>query len=157
MILGVDPGKTGALAWLSDTGALLYVHDVPTLKAGTGGKAVVDEAALAGLVQSYADITTHAFIEMVGARPGQGVTSMFNFGTTYGLLRGVIAANGIPRTFVTPGKWKKALGVSAEKDSARARASQLMPQHAANWTRVKDDGRAEAAMIAYYGAKCARA
>lgn len=155
MILGVDPGKTGALAWIS--GAQLYVHPVPTLKAGTKGKQIVDEDALARLVNSYADVTTHAFIELVGARPGQGVTSMFSFGTTYGLLRGAIAACGIPRTYVTPAKWKKVLGVAAEKDSARARASQLMPQHAHYWPLVKDDGRAEAAMIALYGARYASA
>lgn len=76
---------------------------------------------------------------------------MFAFGKAYGTLRGVVAALGIPMTVVSPVTWKRALGVPAAKDGARARASQLLPDAAAHWQRVKDHGRAEAALIALYG------
>jgi crossover junction endodeoxyribonuclease RuvC len=152
VILGVDPGLSGALAFLN--GKALIIHDMPTLKAGTGSKRIVDEDELARIIDDMngPGMVSHAYIEKVGAMPGQGVTSMFSFGTSYGLVRMAVAANFIPRTYPTPKEWKKALGVPASKDGARLRASQLMPQHAHMWQRAKDDGRAEAALIAYYGA-----
>lgn len=157
LILGVDPGLSGALALYDVRGqAVAEIIDMPTIEAGTGSKRVVDEAALAVWVDSHAKRIKHAFVEKVGAMPGQGVTSMFSFGCSYGILRGIIAANMIPMTFVTPQKWKKALGVPAAKDGARARASQLLPASAGRWARGKDDGRAEAALIALYGANHAK-
>lgn len=154
MILGVDPGLSGALA-LYDVAAenMFGVFDMPTIKAGTDSKRVIDESALAVLVDSHARRIRHAFVEKVGAMPGQGVTSMFSFGCSYGIVRGILAANMIPMTFVPPQRWKKALGVPAAKDGARARASQLLPHSSGLWPRVKDDGRAEAFLIALYGAK----
>jgi crossover junction endodeoxyribonuclease RuvC len=83
--------------------------------------------------------------------PGQGVSGVFAFGKAYGVVIGVLAAHGVPMTFVSPVKWKKALQVPASKDGARARASQLLPQAASEWPLVKDSGRAEAALIAYWG------
>lgn len=154
LVLGVDPGLSGALA-LYDVrvNSVENVRDMPTIEAGTGSKRIVDEATLAAWVDAYAKHIRHAYVEKVGAMPGQGVTSMFSFGTSYGIVRGIIAANMIPMTFVTPQRWKKALGVPAAKDGARARASQLLPVSSGLWSRVKDDGRAEAALIALYGAK----
>jgi len=151
MILGIDPGLSGALAFYD--GGRVRVYDVPTLKAGTGGKRIVDETELARIidVENGVGFIEHAFLEQVGAMPGQGVTSMFSFGTTYGILRGILAAFYIPRTLVAPRQWKRLMGVPAAKDGARARASQLMPAHAHHWARAKDDGRAEAALIALYG------
>ena len=153
VILGIDPGLSGAVAlYVADTGALV-VHDMPTLDLARGGKAKreLDAVELARLIDAAGPIA-HAYIEQVGAMPGQGVSSVFSFGKSYGLALGVLAANFIPHTLVPPQRWKRALGVPAAKDGARARASQLLPAHAALWTRVKDDGRAEAAMIALYGA-----
>ena len=153
LILGIDPGLSGALAFLTPSTGALTVLDVPTFTLGRNGKAKreVDAVELARLVDAAVHID-HAFVEQVGAMPGQGVSSVFAFGKVYGLLLGILAANSIPHTLVTPQKWKRALSVPAEKDGARARASQLMPAHAGQWTRIKDDGRAEAALIAYYGA-----
>ncbi|MGE5548417.1 MAG: hypothetical protein ACM33T_16045 [Solirubrobacterales bacterium] len=94
----------------------------------------------------------HAFVEAVGAMPGQGVSSVFAFGKVFGLVLGILAANFIPHTLVPPQRWKRTLGVPADKDGARARASQLLPAHAGLWCRAKDDGRAEAALLAYFGA-----
>jgi crossover junction endodeoxyribonuclease RuvC len=152
VILGIDPGLRGALALLDLDKGTLEVEDVPTIEAGTGSKRVLDEYKLAWWVDNKAKSISEALIERVSAMPGQGVVSMFSFGTTYGLLRGIVAANFIPTRLVTPNAWKSSLSVPAAKDGARARASQLFPRYAPLWARAKDDGRAEAAMIAYYGA-----
>jgi len=153
LILGVDPGLSGALALYDVVGKRLStVHDMPTIKAGTDSKRIVDESALAVWVDVFAKNIMHAFVERVGTRPGESPVAAFSFGCGYGILRGILAANMIPMTFVTPQKWKKALGVPAAKDGARARASQLLPTASPNWSRAKDDGRAEASLIALYGA-----
>jgi crossover junction endodeoxyribonuclease RuvC len=153
IVCGVDPGLSGALAFYDVENGDLEVLDMPTLKAGTGGKRIVDIDALATAISSRADYVSHAFIEQVGTRPGEGAVGAFSFGEGFGALKGVVVANLIPRTFVRPNVWKKALGVPAEKDGARSRASQLLPRHAHYWARVKDDGRAESALIALYGAR----
>lgn len=153
MIVGIDPGLSGALAFFSPDG--LVIHDMPTHALTRGGKAKreIDLIGLAQLIDSAKPPISHAYVEAVGARPGQGSVSMFAFGKAYGIVLGVLAANFVPHTLVPPQRWKKALGVPADKDGARARASQLLPQHAALWSRVKDDGRAESALIAYWGAR----
>ncbi len=151
-ILGIDPGLSGALAvWSEGT---LMVYDVPTVKARTRGREVdwSEAARIVGLTRPV----DHAFIESAGARPGQGVSSMFKFGYVCGGLRALMAAYFIPVTFVTPQKWKGSLAVPKAKDGARARASELFPEYSHFWQRVKDDGRAEAAMIALWGARLLR-
>ena len=153
ILMGADPGLSGALAFLDTDSGDLEILDMPTLKAGTGGKRIIDLATLAREIDARSDYVRHAFVEAVSTRPGEGAVGAFSFGQGFGALCGIIVANFIPRTFVRPAVWKKALGVPAAKDAARDRASQLLPQHAAQWARVKDDGRAEAALIAYYGSK----
>jgi len=151
LILGCDPGKTGAIAVLSADGHL-DVLDMPV-----SGKDV-DEAALALQVRRRVDTgPIHAFVEAVHAMPKQGVSSTFAFGQAYGALRGVLAGAGVPRTLVTPAQWKRAVRVPAIKDGARARASELFPAYADLWSRAKDHNRAEAALIAWYGARSERA
>jgi crossover junction endodeoxyribonuclease RuvC len=155
MILGIDPGLSGALAFMNDNGSL-QIFDMPTIKAGAKGRNFINDDEVARIIDAQNGISCsikHAFVELVGVRPGEGGVGAFSFGKGCGILQGVLAANFVPRTYVTPVKWKKALGVPKEKDGARARASQLMPQHSHLWTRVKDHGRAEAALIAYYGLK----
>ena len=124
---------------------------MPTLILARAGKSKreVDAHVLADWIEC--ERPGHALIENVGAMPGQGVSSVFAFGKGYGVIIGVLCALQIPVTFVSPQRWKKALAVPAAKDGARARASQLLPSAASNWSRVKDDGRAEAALIALYG------
>ncbi len=150
MILGVDPGLNGALAFFDVRAGVVTVHDMPTIASGVKSKRVVDEAALARLFNGTEAIS-HAFVEKVGAMPGNGSVSMFGFGVSYGLVRGVLAANFVPITLVPPQTWKSKLGVPASKEGARARASQLLPAFSHLWPLVKHDGRAEAALIAYYG------
>lgn len=151
MILGIDPGLSGALAFLGDGELLIY--DIPTLKIERNGKAKrqIDLYKLLEIVRTYQ--VTHCYLESVGAMPGQGVSSMFQMGRGFGQIEGIVTACGFPVTYVTPMKWKKALGVPKDKDGARQRASQLMPQWVHNWSLRRDDGKAESALIAYYGAK----
>ena len=94
-----------------------------------------------------------AIVESVSAMPGQGVSSTFKFGAAYGTVRGVIAALEIPVHLVTPGKWKKHFRLSADKEQARALALRLFPASSQHFERKKDHGRAEAALIARYGAE----
>ncbi len=147
-ICGIDPGVAGGLALL-DTDTLLAVVDMPTFQLK---KRVVNPDAVAEQLQAWAP--EHVFLELVGSRPGEGHVGAFSFGEGVGMLRGVVAALRLPITRVTPAQWKQALKVPAAKDGARARATQLFPRAAAHWSRVKDDGRAEAAMIGLWGWRC---
>ena len=147
MILGIDPGACGAVAIMSDNGYLIDLHDLPHIE-GHG----LSEAILAEILREVDDCK-HAFIERVSAMPKQGVASTFKLGVNYGAIRGVCAALGISYSLVTPGKWKRDMGLKADKNQARARAAQLWPGAAAQFARKKDDGRAEAALIALWGSR----
>lgn len=156
-ILAIDPGLSGAMAVYWPATGAVQVHDMPTVNAGKGkaSKRIIDVQELARLIDDLngQGEITHCYLEQVGTRPGEGAVGAFTFGEGVGVIRGILAANFIPVTRVTPSVWKKALGVPAAKDGARARASELLPRHAGQWTRVKDDGRAEAAMLAIHGAR----
>ena len=149
-ILGIDPGLSGALALLEVTGALEVV-DIPTLTIGT--KRHIDEYALARIIDDWSKRISEVWIEQVGTRPGEGAVGAFTFGKGYGVLRGICAANFLPMRDVTPAAWKRSLKITGDKDESRARASSHFPRHAGLWTRKKDDGRAEAALIALYGSR----
>jgi crossover junction endodeoxyribonuclease RuvC len=146
-ILGIDPGLSGALALLDIDGSLEVV-DMPTLQLK---KRVIDEYALARIIDNWSSRVREVWLEQVATRPGEGAVGAFTFGRGYGLLRGICAANFLTIIDVTPQTWKRALRVPAEKDGARAAASRVFPRHADQWARVKDDGRAEAALIARHG------
>lgn len=157
MILGVDPGLDGAL-FLTD-GAAVEVLDVPTLTAGKGRE--VDGLAVAQWLDERSQQIRAAFLERVNAMPSipgpngkrrtMGAQSAFAFGRTDGLLHGLVVANLIPATRITPVTWRKAMCVPKGKDGARARAKELFPAHAHLFNRKRDDGRADAALIALYG------
>lgn len=149
IIAGIDPGLSGAICMQCD--GVFTVYDMPILALARGGKnkCEIDIHALARLFLN--NRVGHAFLEQVGSMPGQGVSSVFAFGQAFGIIKGVLATAGVPFTMVPPVRWKKALQVPAAKDGARARASQLMPAAAHQWPLVKHDGRAEAALICFYG------
>jgi len=151
--LGVDPGLDGAIGVLRDDDTLA-VHDIPTLKVGSAGKRVVDHAALATLLDGmHRDAAPQlAAIEAVASSSQQGVASAFAFGDGYGILKGALAAHFVPLRFVTPVAWKRALRIPAgsDKDMSRRRASELFPRFTVLWQLKKHDGRAEAALIAWY-------
>ncbi len=145
-IMGIDPGVSGAIAfYFTDHPSTVSAEDVPVVDGQ------IDGATLAARVEIMRP--DMAIIERVGSMPGQGVASTFKFGAAYGIAQGVIAALKIPVHFVTPGKWKKHYGLSAEKEDARGRALQLWPARSELFARKKDHGRAEAALIARFGAE----
>ena len=109
----------------------------------------VDGATLAArIAQMRPDL---AIVEQVASRPGQGVASAFKFGSGFEIVRGVIAASGVPLHLVSPAKWKRAYGLDADKEKSRALALRLWPERSDLFGRKKDHGRAEAALIARYG------
>jgi crossover junction endodeoxyribonuclease RuvC len=154
MIAGIDPGLSGALFFIDpsrpSTGEAV---DLPVhlLVRGKKKKRELDITGLIGILTSHR--LDHVFLESVGAMPGQGVSSVFAFGKCYGAILGVVAAHTIPLTLVAPAVWKRALAVPKAKDGARARASQLLPEAASQWPLKRHDGRAEAALLALYGAR----
>jgi crossover junction endodeoxyribonuclease RuvC len=150
-IAAIDPGAHGALAFLTDAGALLTVVDLPSIevRVGKGKRTRVVPQALALLLA--AQRPAHAFVERVGPMPRDGAAQAFGLGMAAGLAEGVLAALGVPVTFITPQAWKRAHGLTADKGAARRRAMQLFPSHAGDFQRVKDDGRAEATLIGLCG------
>ena len=149
--LGIDIGLNGAIA-LVEGGQLLEVHDMPTFSMERNGKnkRMVNAAELARLIRQAAPAS--AYLERLNAMPGQGVTSMFSMGQSLGVVLGILAALDIATTTIPPRTWQKALDVPQGKDGSRYRAAQLFHSHAAQFARVKDDGRSDAVLIAAYGA-----
>jgi len=149
IILGIDPGASGAIARLTAMGDL-QIWDMPTRTVVRNGKEKreLDVTRLATILEEAG--ASEACVEQVGARPGQGVTSMFAFGRAVGQVEGALAACALPIHYVTPQVWRRRLAVPAGKSGSRLRASELMPAYATEWRRAKDDGRAEAALIAMY-------
>ncbi len=146
--IGIDPGLSGAVAVLS-AGRAAIVFDVPTIAVGKKREYNVPE--MADILRCWRP--DHVYIEKVHSMPKQGVASSFNFGKGFGLWLGIVAALEIPHTLVTPQRWKGKMldGQRKGKGDARLRATQLFPELAGSLTRVKDDGRAEALLIAAYG------
>lgn len=153
IVAGIDPGKTGALVILFPDGSTT-AHRVPLMKLrGKERPAWTDWLAtwLLALEMASPDLIV---IEEVGARPGQGVTSMFNFGQSLGFVRAITASIGCRVETVTPAVWKGKLGLlKSDKNASRETARRILPSVSSEITRVKDDGVAEAALLAYYGQK----
>jgi len=160
MILGIDPGLDGAVALLAGD-ALLEVWDIPTFEitltgsVGSGGAAKkrrrLDTRSLYDwLVRARERGAAGAVLEEVHASPQMGVSSAFTFGRTVGEISACVRCAGIPLDFVSPNKWKKDLRVPSDKDAARMRATDLLPDSAGQWARKKDHNRAEAALIAWW-------
>lgn len=117
----------------------------------TATKRAVNAAALASVLRDYVLITDSVLVEKVGAMPGQGVTSMFTFGYGAGVIEGVVATLGLSFRFIAPQSWRGIVGLRGDKSGARAMATRLFPLHSSAFARVKDDGVAEAALIALAG------
>jgi crossover junction endodeoxyribonuclease RuvC len=149
--VGIDPGLTGAIAVLAPDGALVALCDTPvlTLMVARGTKHVYDVPGMVALLQPYAGAGLHVVIEESQAMPGQGVRSMFTCGLGMGIWLGVLAALKFPYTRVRPQIWKRALGLSKDKEQARLRAQQLYPS--ADLRLRRHHGRAEALLLAWYG------
>lgn len=159
IVIGIDPGITGAVAAIDEDGNYIDVRDIPVMAKGKGGSKVKNQVNAATLVNILKDFTyggnrdlkAIVYLERVSAMPGQGVSSMFSMGDTFGVCRGVVAAMDIPIEIITPQSWKKYYGLGSDKEVCRAKAIELYPT--APLGRKKDHNRAEAILIARYGAR----
>lgn len=157
VILAADPGLDGALAVLVD-GQLVEIADMPTLTIQVGGRdrRRIDAFTLHGIIRSL--LTSHlgpvdhlyVVIEEVGPRPKEGPVQSFAFGRGFGVLEGVIIGMGLPIRYVQPAAWSRALRLKKGKDANRQRALELFPEFRAEFARVKDDGRADAALVGHW-------
>jgi crossover junction endodeoxyribonuclease RuvC len=154
LIAGIDPGLSGAIALFDpSTREFRDVIDMPTheIKVNRKIKRRLDLIDLASFLDNISKELAYAVIENVSALPRQGVTSGFNFGYATGAITGIFAANFIPLHRVHPSTWKREMKLTGGKDGSRARASEMFPRSAHFWPLKKHDGRAEAALLAYYG------
>jgi crossover junction endodeoxyribonuclease RuvC len=148
-VIGIDPGYTGAIAMFD--GERVVVEDMPTVKGAVRGNDL-NYATLGDMLSIQFSMADHAYIEQVGAMgSNQGASSVFKFGTVFGACIAVVAFSRIPYTLVPPNKWKAEMGLNRDKEKSRTRALQLFPKDAHFFSRKKDEGRAEAALIAWYG------
>ena len=154
--IGIDPGKSGAIAVFRPRVGRLDIFDMPTLDVVRNGKTKTELSAsmLANQLSDFQHLQPipKVVMERVGAMPGQGVTSMFAFGRSVGIVEGVLAAYCYPVTIVPPKLWQSACQMRDGKDGARARAMELFPAYASLFKLKKHDGRADAALMAWYGA-----
>lgn len=139
--MGIDPGLSGAIAFLNSDGRLISVFDTPIVDKN------INSPELARIISS--ERPEVAIIESVNAMPGQGVSSMFRFGQSFGTMIGVVSAFNIPLHFTSASRWKKHFRLSADKEEARSLAVSLWPS-CDKFSRKKDHGRAEAALLARY-------
>lgn len=154
IIAGIDPGKTGALAILHPDGSAEF-FDVPRIVLKGKNKPAWSQWAREWCMALDLAVPDMVVIEDIAARPGQGVTSMFTFGRTLGFVHGLVTATtSCPVHFVTPSVWKGKLGLlNSSKGASREKATALYPKSVGLLDRVKDDGRAEAILLAHYGRK----
>ena len=151
-IFGIDPGLSGALAIL-DEKKIYEVIDLPTMSDGKKNKKQLNSAHLSKYIQSnILDLNKSAVVvEQVNAMPGQGVTSMFNFGQTFGAIKGISASLNLPIYFVRPSKWKKHFELlNSSKDASRTKAIEMYPAFADQLSKKKDVNKSDAILIARY-------
>ena len=160
IVYGVDPGITGAIAYYDKKLGVLQIKNMPTLteqylkKGKLRKRKYTDENEVVTIIKNFNRQSNQSkvmFIEKVAARPGQGVTGMFGFGRSLGVLIGVAAALELPTVLVTPQKWRKFTKCAKGKDGSLAKARELFPADAEYFKLKKHDGRSDAALIAYYG------
>lgn len=149
IIVGIDPGFTGAIAVLDIGTNGLVIHDCPTF--AIKGKTLINIEHLATIFADLAKRDPLVILEWVGAMPRQGLGSTWKFAEGFGIYRGLCAAFRLRTEMVKPTKWKRALNLGHDKELARRVATQLFPAESQLFARVKDDGRAEAALLCVYG------
>jgi len=154
LIIGIDPGISGAICFF-DNGKILEVIEMPSMADGKKNKKQVNGAQIFNeismRINNYEKENIKVVIEQVSAMPGQGVTSMFNFGQSFGILKGICSAMQIPVYFVRPAKWKKYFNlINSEKDASRTKAIEVFPYFSSNLSKKKDSNKADAILIASY-------
>jgi len=153
LIIGIDPGISGSICFFED-GKILEVIEMPVMTEGKKNKKQVNGAQIYNeflkRINNKGD-QTRVVIEQVSAMPGQGVTSMFNFGQSYGILKGICSAMQLPMFFVRPTKWKKYFNlINSQKDASRTRAIEIFPYFSTQLSKKKDSNKADAILIASF-------
>ena len=152
IVIGIDPGINGAISIIENK-KILEVYDTPTMIDGKKNKRQINSAQVTNIIRERLkdgkEITV--VVEHVNAMPGQGVTSMFNFGQSFGVIKGICAALSLPIYFVRPAKWKKHFNlIKTNKDASRTKVIEAYPQISDKLHRKKDSNRADAILIALY-------
>ena len=154
IIVGIDPGIAGAICFFS-SGNVIDVIDMPTMAEGkknkkqVNGRQIYNEIML--IKNKFKNEKMSVIVEQVSAMPGQGVTSMFNFGQSFGVIKGICSAMELPIFYVRPAKWKKYFNlINSEKDASRTKAIQIFPYISPQLSRKKDANKADAILIACF-------
>ena len=151
-VFGIDPGLSGAIAILHKK-KVLNLYEMPVMSEGKKNKKQLNSAQLVDIIRenSIGDDEIVVVVEQVNAMPGQGVTSMFNFGQTFGAIKGVCAALNLPIFFVRPSKWKKYFElINSSKDSSRTKVIEMYPSLSSQLAKKKDVNKSDAILIARY-------
>ena len=154
LVIGIDPGISGSICFFQD-GKIIDVIEMPTMTEGKKNKKQVNGSQIFNEISERIikiekkDIKV--IIEQVSAMPGQGVTSMFNFGQSYGILKGICSAMQLPMYFVRPAKWKKYFSlINSEKDASRTKVIEMFPSFSSQLSKKKDSNKADAILIASF-------
>ena len=154
LMIGIDPGISGSICFFED-GRIIDIIDMPFMAAGKKNKRQVNGAQIFNeislRIKDYEKKDIKVVIEQVSAMPGQGVTSMFNFGQSFGVLKGICSAMQLSMYFVRPAKWKKHFSlINSQKDASRTKAIEIFPYYSSNLSKKKDINKADAILIASY-------
>tara|TARA_B100000963_G_scaffold193898_1_gene168750 strand:+ start:2851 stop:3342 length:492 start_codon:yes stop_codon:yes gene_type:complete len=154
LIIGIDPGISGSICFFED-GKILDVIEMPTMAEGKKNKKQVNGSQIFNeifkKINEVKKQETRVIIEQVSAMPGQGVTSMFNFGQSFGILKGICSAMQLPVYFVRPAKWKKYFNlINSEKDASRTKAIEIFPYFSQYLSKKKDSNKADAILISSF-------
>ena len=152
IIIGIDPGINGAISVIENK-KIIEVYDTPTMIDGKKNKRQINGAQVTNIFKERlnGEKEVVVVVEHVNAMPGQGVTSMFNFGQSFGVIKGICAALNLPIYFVRPAKWKKHFNlIKTNKDASRTKVIEVYPEISSKLHRKKDSNRADAILIALY-------
>jgi crossover junction endodeoxyribonuclease RuvC len=152
IIIGIDPGISGAIS-IVENKKIIEVYDTPTMIDGKKNKKQINGAQVTNIIKErlIGGKKIVVVVEHVNAMPGQGVTSMFNFGQSFGVIKGICAALSLPIYFVRPTKWKKHFNlIKTNKDASRTKVIEVYPEISDKLHRKKDSNRADAILIALY-------
>mgnify|MGYP001361453191 FL=1 len=154
LIIGIDPGITGSICFFED-GKIIDILEMPVMADGKKHKRQVNGSQIYNEIflrtKNYNKKDIKVVIEHVTAMPGQGVTSMFNFGQSFGVLKGICSGMQLPMYFIRPAKWKKYFNlINSEKDASRTKAIEIFPYISSQLSKKKDSNKADAILIASF-------
>ena len=154
LVIGIDPGISGSICFFKD-GKVVDIIEMPNMAEGKKNKRQVNGAQIyneiSSRIKNFSKEDIKVVIEQVSAMPGQGVTSMFNFGQSFGVLKGICSAMQLPMYFVRPAKWKKYFNlINSEKDASRTKAIQIFPYISSQLSKKKDANKADAMLLASF-------